>query len=58
MADEARELIDRAVQQREQARTPTQQAAYEQVTARNRQIQAGIKPPASGTYGKPPGKRQ
>jgi hypothetical protein len=54
MSDEAKQLIDRAVTQREQARTPAEQAAYEAVTARNRVIQAGVKPPASGIYGKPP----
>lgn len=54
MNDAAKELIDRAIKQRERARTPEQQARYEQVTARNAAIQAGVKPPASGVYGKPP----
>lgn len=52
--DEAQQLIRRAVDQRETARTPEQEEHYRRTTARNAAIQAGIKPPASGTYGKPP----
>lgn len=36
--------------------TPEQEAERERVDERNRQISKGIKPPASGTYGKPPKK--
>lgn len=53
MVDEAKQLIDRAREVRERAMTPVQRAEREWVDARNRMIQAGVRAPASGIYGRP-----
>jgi hypothetical protein len=54
MTDDPKDLMLRAVEARDKALTPEQLAYREQVDRRNKAIQAGIKPPASGTFGKPP----
>lgn len=39
--------------QQEAARTPEQRAAYEELQRKQAILQAGVAPPASGTFGKP-----
>lgn len=46
-------LVERALEIKAKLRTSEQAKRREEVDERNRRIQAGVKPPASGTYGKP-----
>lgn len=48
---QARKLIERAVEIKAALRTPEQEEYRRQVDERNQRIQAGIKAPASGTFG-------
>jgi hypothetical protein len=50
--DEAKRLIDQAVGLRDRALSDECRAERVRVDARNKAIQAGVKAPASGTYGK------
>jgi hypothetical protein len=52
MTDEAKNLIDLAVGLRKRALTPEQQERRESVERRNEAIQQGVRPPASGTFGR------
>lgn len=54
MTDKPENLVERALEIKAKLRTPEQTKRREQVDARNRAIQSGVKPPASGTYGKAP----